>query len=116
MPAAPELRHALREVRRGKVLHELEPEQPGGAERNVRIAGEIGINLKREQRRPEQHDTAGLGALVIEDSVDDRRTVVRHDQLAEKAPQYLPQTAGEGLRLDAAWREELRQQMPRPLD
>jgi len=48
---------------------------------------------------------------VIENGVDHRCAVVRNDQLAEEAPQHLPEAAGEGLGLHDARYEKLRQQV-----
>src|SRR5919204_113513 len=47
VPPAPEFLHGACDVRPAEVLREPEPKHPAQADRHVRVAGEIEVNLKR---------------------------------------------------------------------
>ena len=54
VPAPPEVGDVLRLEGRVEVLREAEPEQPGEADRHVRVAREVEVELQRvaDRRRP----------------------------------------------------------------
>lgn len=49
MPASPEFRDVSREVREVEVAHEADAEQASCADGDVRIAGEVSVDLECEE-------------------------------------------------------------------
>src|SRR5579864_3041055 len=115
VPASPELWNALREVGCGEILHQLEAEQARAAERDMRVAGEIAIDLKCKEERADQCDTARHRSRAIENRVDHHGAVVSDHELAEQSPDDLTQSARELRGRDGARPQELRQQVGRAL-
>jgi 3-oxoacyl-(acyl-carrier-protein) synthase len=62
-------------------------EQAGDAERHVRVAGEVEVDLRREEVDRDEHGDAPVPRDVAEDGVDERRQAIGDDQLLEHAPQ-----------------------------
>src|SRR5688572_2340148 len=59
VPPLPEFAQAGSGVRQGKIDHEVEAKEPGGAPRDVRVTGKIAINLQGERHRSEHDDRRG---------------------------------------------------------
>src|SRR5213078_2856771 len=85
MPAPPELTKAGGDVRHAEVLRDLEAEQARAADGDVRVTGEVEVDLEGEGVRPEPQ--LGRVALpgVVEDKIRQRRDVVRQRHLLKEA-------------------------------
>ena len=65
VPSPPELPDAVGEIWTIKVHVQTDPEKPGSAQRNIRISGEIRIDLKTEQYAC-QNSERTAAALCVE--------------------------------------------------
>ncbi len=75
-------------IRAVEVLHQPETEHPRGADRDVRIAGKIAINLKRkENRRQNQREPLLVGQVVI-DKIDILGQHIGNDELLEETDRH----------------------------
>ena len=85
VPAAPEVGRAVRDVGMVEVDDQLEAEPARHAAGDVRVGGEVGVDLdaEREDADPEQLERR---ILVPEDPAGDDGDVVGDDQLLEEAP------------------------------
>lgn len=92
VPAAPEFGNVTGEIGVGKVLHQVEAKQPGGAQRNVGISGKVAINLKRKENGANQKGASGIAAVVLVNEVYVFGAVVGDHQFFEKSPKDLPQS------------------------
>ena len=111
VPSLPESARAVREVRQAKVEHEVEAHQLRHAASDVRIAGEVAVDLKGEGQRAEHDVQPRGGAEVIVDRVGDGRHVVGDHHLFEIAPQDQKNTRLNLRPLDAPWIQTLLHQM-----
>ena len=86
VPAPPEVLQRDGRVRRREVLRELEPEQKRDADRDVRVAAEVGEDLHRVAVDADEHLERRVPIRRGEDVVDDvSREVVRDHDLQEEA-------------------------------
>ena len=82
MPPPPELLRCLGLIGAVEVHRQVEAHEHGYADSDVRIAGEIRIDLQRVGKEREEVFEAGEEKRVIEDAVDEvHRQVVGHDDL-----------------------------------
>ena len=87
VPAAPEILHRRGEVGPVEIFGPAEPEPEPEAARDVRVAGEIEINLQRvEPDVGERPDPRGVwGGDIREEGIDRRGDAIGNDQLFEIA-------------------------------
>src|SRR5262245_5712199 len=79
VPPPPERAQVRRSVRNVEIEHDVEPQQFRATARDVRITGEVAVNLKRERDRRKHYDgTTGSGIPI--DHFDEQGEVVgQHD-------------------------------------
>ncbi len=116
VPAAPELGDVSREIGEIEVAHQVDAEQARRADGDVRISREIAVYLEGEEERTHKQVRAAQCLIVVEDDVDGGGAVVRHHHFLEQSPQYLPHSVCRLAVVEAAWCEELRQQVGGTLD
>ena len=109
VPSPPEIAGALSQERTVKILAEPDSEEPRRPDRDVRVPGEIRINLETEQDSRRQCHRSGSQRSIKESAYIGRKEV-RDDDLLEKAPQNIegPFPAGASVRSGAG--NQLRQQ------
>ena len=90
MPASPEFGDIAAEVGDVEVAHQFDSKQFGRTDGNVAVAGEVSINLEREQDGGEQQGAACLRLVGGKDLIHIDGAVVRHDHFLEEAPEDLP--------------------------
>ena len=121
MPAPPEVPQRRRGVRRVEVLREREAEQQRDADRDVRVAGEVGVDLDGVRVDADQDLQRRVVSRRREDLVHDRRRqVVRDHHLLEQpggdqvegAARIDPSRVARALQL----RDQLRRAHDRPRD
>src|SRR5438128_1816347 len=59
VPASPELRDRAGEIRAPKVRHQAHAQDLGRADRDIRVAGKVAVNLEREEERRDDERKAG---------------------------------------------------------
>ena len=117
VPAPPEVLQRDGGVRRVEVLRELEAEQQRDADRDVRVAAEVGEDLDRVAVDADQHLERRVPVRRGEDVVDDvRREVVRDHDLQEEPADDQEERARDVDPPRVARRLELRQQLARADD
>src|SRR4051812_48882861 len=89
MPAPPEFTDALGKIGIGKVADQFEAQQLRNTDRDVRVAGKVAVNLKRETERRQNQLRAIERRGIRERGVHDRREIVRNDHLLEESPEHL---------------------------
>ena len=86
MPPAPEFGDGGRLVRGVEVLGEAEAQQQGDADRHVRVAREVAVDLQGIAVDARQALEARIEQRLVEDAVDEiERDVVRNDRLFEES-------------------------------
>ena len=110
VPVAPELLRRAHEVREAEVLDQLDAHQLRGAARDVRVAGEVAVDLERERVDAEQHVDAGVRRRRIEDRCWPGRPGCRRRTPSGKAPGDQPRAVAHLLARDRPRRVDLRQQ------
>ena len=116
MPTPPELGNAPGEIGVGKIPHELDPEQSRGSDRDVRVAGEVAIDLNRKaDRRVQELPPRCRTNMVVGLGNDLRQTVGDHN-LDEESPQDLAKRVGRCFEVEHAAPGKLTEQIPRPHD
>ena len=86
VPAAPELLHRARRVRRVEVVRQLEPQQQRDADGDVGVGAEVAVDLHRVADDAEQHLERRVLARRREHAVDDvGREVVGDQHLLDQA-------------------------------
>lgn len=89
MPATPELLRVAGLIRRVEVLREVEAHEQRHADSDVRIAGEVRIDLHRVREQGEEVLEAGEEHRALEHAVDEvHGKVVGEDDLLEQTVQY----------------------------
>ncbi len=112
VPAAPEVLQRDRGVGRVEVLRELEAEQEREPDRDVRVAGEVGVDLDGVGVDPDQDLERRVLPGRAEHLVDDvRREVVRDHDLLEEAGRDQVEGAARVDPARVARRVELRDQL-----
>src|SRR5580704_12942033 len=71
MPTSPELLQVARDVGRVEVLGKLVAEEGRAADRDVAVAGEIGVNLDGVRVDGEEYFERGKALWGVEDAFDD---------------------------------------------
>src|SRR5579883_2112615 len=78
VPASPKLAHAERAIGRVEIIGKCKAEETGEANRYVRVAGKIEVDLKRERQYSEPGVAAGEeGRRPLRGLVEDRRRNLR---------------------------------------
>jgi hypothetical protein len=90
VPVAPERLRRRDEVWKQEIDVELDAHELRQAPGDVRIAGEIPVNLERERDHRQQHVQAGRRRRRPEHRIDERRQVVGDEHLLEHAPRDEP--------------------------
>src|SRR5215204_6622020 len=102
MPVAPEFLGRSHEIWKTEVLEELDPHQLRRAARDVRVPGEVAIDLERERINPKQDaDTCG-GCARVEHAVCERRKIIGYEDLLEEPPGNQPHSVAHLLGGDAS--------------
>ena len=63
VPSPPKLRYITREIRIVEVAHEFDAKKFGGSDSNVRITGEITVDLESKKNRSKKQGRTGLGIV-----------------------------------------------------
>src|SRR5690554_1591975 len=104
MPSPPELGNIPGKVGIVEIFHKPESEQPGGAQGNIGVAGEVAIDMKGKEKGTHQQGTAVVVTGITENQVAKLCSTLGNYQLLEDTPLHLPQRvccrgAGEGATL-----------------
>lgn len=83
MPSAPELGYVTREIGIVEVAHEFDAEEFSGSDSNVRITGEIAVDLESKKNRSKKQRRAGLGVISSPNLIYVRRAVIGYYNLFE---------------------------------
>ncbi len=117
VPAPPEVLQRDRGVRRVEVLRELEAEQQRDADRDVRVAAEVGEDLHGVRVDADQHLERRVAVRRCKDLVHDVSRQVIRDHHLQKEPRDDEHERARRVHLAwIAWRLELRQQLARAHD
>ena len=111
MPATPELRYVTREIGIVEIAHESDAEQFGGTDSDVRIAGEVSVDLEGKEDSGEEQGRAGLGIVRCPYLIHIGGAVVGNDDLFEQSPQDLSHTVHCLVVIELAVGLELRQEV-----
>jgi hypothetical protein len=90
VPVTPEFLRGPDEIRESEVLEELDAHQLGRAAGDVRIPGEIAIDLKSERVHADEHVDTGRRGLGIEHRVGEPGDIVRDEHLLKVPPRDQP--------------------------
>ena len=116
MPTAPELGDGPREIGEVEVLLEADAKETGTADGDVAIAGEIAVDLEREEDAKSQEREATQLMVFSPKGIDDAGAVVGDDELLEESPEDLAHAIdGTGI-VELALALELGQQIRGALD
>ena len=116
MPASPKLRYVTGEIRIVEVTHQFDSKEFSRADGNIRIAGEIAVDLERKENGCKQQSRAGLGVVCCPDLVHVRRAVVGYHYFLEQAPEDLAHSIGRLVVREFAVLQKLRQEVGRTLN
>ena len=116
VPTPPEFGDIPAEIRDVEVPHQLDTEQLGCADGNIRIAGEVPVDLEGKKDGGQQQRAAALRLVGGKHLVHEDGAVIGNDHLLEQAPENLPQPVDTLLVRKGARLPELRQQVRRPFD
>lgn len=116
VPATPEIRRPLRKIWEAKIVVQPEAEQLRGAARDVRVAGEVAVNLHRKCEHAEQRPRAVQRRVCGERVVCKQRAVVADKHLFEQAEEQQPSAALECRGIPFTRRGKLRHHLVRALD
>src|SRR5262249_55185487 len=108
VPAPPELPRVERAVRMVEVLGKPEPEHPGETERNVGVAREVEVDLKRIRVHGEPNLDGRGEADVAVHPADEHAEGIGQDDLLHQPPQDEECAALDGLQAYAAGGFDLR--------
>ena len=86
MPSPPEIPDGVRRVGSVEILHQVNAQQLGGASGNVRIGGEIAVDLEGKAACGEKQLGAGGGGHITVGGVDENGQIVRNDYLFKLSP------------------------------
>ena len=113
VPALPELADVAGDVRQVEVALELVAERVRAADRHVRIAGKVEVDLQRVGHNRQRHGRRIERQRRREYLIDEHRQVIRQHDLLEHAPREQVQPAPDGGASRAAVLLELRQEVRR---
>src|SRR4051812_15716499 len=116
MPPLPEIRNGASQVRQIKILHQIETQHPGRANRDVRVAREVAINLESKTVGGQRESSAGMFSRMRVNLVDVLGKTVRDNDLFKKPPQHQLQAGTETRNIEVVLALELGQQFVRALD
>src|SRR5438067_3505500 len=116
VPAPPEIARILREIWKVEVQHQIDAEQLRNTSRDVGVAGEVAVDLHREQHGAGNYVCRSDQARTSEDLVHGRRYAIRDGDLFEHADHDQVEPAPALLERDDARLLEFWQQVTRPLD
>lgn len=111
MPVAPEVTEGLREIRTIEVHHQFDAEELADANRAIRIAGEVAVDLERVEDHADEASDRRVELCVLEGEVDIHREQVGNDHLLEESVDDEPNAFHPLLVLKAARRGELREHL-----
>lgn len=111
VPVAPEVAEGLREIRTIEVHHQLDAEKLADANRTVRVAGEVAINLERVKDHADEASDRRVKLRILEGEIDIHRQQVGNDHLLEESVDDEPNAFHPLLVLKAARRGELREHL-----
>ena len=114
VPMTPELLRRPHQVWKTEILDQLDSHQLRRAAGDVRVAGEVAVDLEGERINAEQHVHAGRRAARLEHLVGQRREVVGHEDLQEVTPRDQPRSVAQLRRRDPARGVDLREQCRGP--
>lgn len=92
VPPFPELADRGGEIGTVEVLHQAEPHDLGGTDGKERVAGEVAIDLKREQHGGDDERCAVIVLHIVEHHIHVDAAAVCHAEFQEIAPQHHPQS------------------------
>ena len=115
VPPPPEIPDPVREVWIFEVFGQADPEQAGGSQGDVGVAGEVRVDLEAEEDRCGQHLRSGQGAVGKERVGDRCNRVGNHDLLCV-APQHEEAADPEIADRDLRFAGELPHEILRALD
>ena len=116
VPTPPELGDIPAEIRNVEVPHQLDTEQLGCADGNIRITGEISVDLEGKENGGQQQRAAALRLVGGKHLIHKDGAVIGHDHLLEQAPENLSHPIDTLVIRESARLPELRQQVRRPFD
>ena len=116
VPASPELGDVPAEIRNVEVSHQLDSEEFGRTDGDIRVSGEIPVNLEGEQHGRQQKSAPALVLPGGEHLVDNDGAVVGDDHFLEKTPKNLSQSVHPVPVIERPGLSELRQKVSCPFD
>ena len=116
VPPPPKLRYVPTEIRHVEVTHQLYSKQLGRSDGYVRIARKVSVYLEGEKYRSQQQGASRLARIVRKHLIHIYRAVVRHHDLLEQTPQYLPHSVHGGVIVELPFLQKLRQKVRRPFN
>ena len=116
MPSTPELRDVAAEIRHVEVAHQLDAEQLGRTDGDVRVAREVAVNLESEEDGGKEQSASALLGVSRKHLVNIHSAIIGHHNLLEQAPKNLPHTVDGGVVVEFPFLQKLRQEVRRPLD
>src|SRR6478609_5785 len=116
MPAPPEFRNIPGKIREGEISKQFDSKQFGCSYRDVRISGEVAIDLECKEDRPKYKAASGLIRRIRKDHIRIFRALIRNDHFFNQAPQDLLQAVNGFRMIERPFFLDLREQMCCPLD
>ena len=116
VPTSPEFSDISAEIWHIEVPHQLDTKQLGCADGNIRIAGEVSVDLEGEEDGGKQQRTAAVRLVGGKDLVHIDGAVIGHDHFFEQAPENLPHSICSLFVHKRPRFPELRQQVCRPFN
>ena len=111
MPASPELRYVTREIGVVEVTHQFDTKEFSRSDCDVRIAGEIAVDLERKENSCKEQSRAGLSVIRRPYLIHICSAVIGNHYLFEQAPEYLAHSIHGLVIGEAPVRLELRQEV-----
>ena len=116
VPPAPKLGDVCGEIRLIEIPHQVDTKQPTQTSRNIRVSGEITVDLKREEIRRQEQLGPAAQAWILETYVHDRTKGVRQRHLLEIADEDQLDPDRHRRPGDAPRSDKPGEQVRRPLD
>ena len=111
MPASPELRYVTGEIGVVEVTHQFDTKEFSRSDCDVRIAGEIAVNLKSKEDGCKEQSGTVLGVVCCPYLIHICSTVIGNHNLFEQAPEDLAHSVHSLVIGEAPVRLELRQEV-----
>ena len=116
MPVPPEFRNRRRQIRRSKILHHPETQDPCRADGDRRIPGKITVNLNGIEQNRKHHKGSRNALRIGIHPIHHNRNPVRQNHLQKIAPRHNQKAVSQIVKGKIAGLFKLRQHIPPPLN